>query len=86
MLPREAYRFSYIARLESEVGVLHKDDLEAVMKHYPKLFEEMKEKAMRVKMRRQSLNEERDKIRGATSTMSIKSAFSKESERKPAAK
>ncbi|CAG7661764.1 unnamed protein product, partial [Allacma fusca] len=30
LMPREAYRFSYVARVESEVGVLKRDDLDEV--------------------------------------------------------
>lgn len=77
LLPREQYRFSYVARLESEVGVLNKEDVEQVLKNHPKIFEELKEKANRVKVRRQSLKEEEDKERGGggvVSRSSIKEA------------
>jgi len=84
LLVREHYRFSYVARLESEVGVLHKDDLEAVLKTHPRIFDELREKANRVKVRRQSLKEDEDRERGGgpnktQSSMSLKSTTSQTS-------
>ncbi|ODN04676.1 Cyclic nucleotide-gated channel rod photoreceptor subunit alpha, partial [Orchesella cincta] len=78
LLPREQYRFSYIARLESEVGVLFKDDLDEVLKSHPRVFDDLREKANRVKSRRQSIKEDEERgvgnLSGGVSSMSIKSA------------
>ncbi|CAL8096398.1 unnamed protein product [Orchesella dallaii] len=89
LLPREQYRFSYIARLESEVGVLYKEDLDEVLKSHPRVFDDLREKANRVKSRRQSIKEEEEQrigtLSGGVSAMSIKSAVSQPGGVKPPA-
>jgi len=58
LLPKEQFRFSYVARLESEVGFLRREDLEYVMGNYPILQEDLTEKAKKIKTHRTVLREE----------------------------
>jgi CRP-like cAMP-binding protein len=63
LLPREAYRFSYVARIESEVGMLKRDDLDEVLKNFPGLRNELLEKVRNAKFQRHS-DKDHDDMRG----------------------
>lgn len=56
LLSKEQFRFSYVARLETEVGVLFQEDLLDVLSRHPGLVQEMKERANRVKDQRIAMN------------------------------
>lgn len=78
MLPNEQFRFSYIARLETEVGVLEKQDLEAILKKFPKMRDELGEKALKIKEHRQAMKEEEDRMGYSMSNHSLRGLASKQ--------
>ena len=62
LLPREQYRFSYIARLETEVGVLRREDIDDVMSNYPLLKVDLVDRAKKIKNHRVTMKEEEDRL------------------------
>ena len=60
-LPQEQYHFSYVSRLESEVGVLSRKDLDDVLRNYPNVQKDLSDKARRIKFHRINIKAEEER-------------------------
>jgi CRP-like cAMP-binding protein len=63
LLPiKEQFQFSYVARLETEMGVLYGDDMVDVLGRHPGVLEEVVGRADKLKAQRLAKKEEQDRI------------------------